>query len=52
MKIEYDAAKSRRNAERRSIGFADAVELLSGPHVMRHDIRRDYGEQRASSPTG
>jgi uncharacterized protein len=46
MKIEYDAAKSRRNAERRSIDFADAVELFSAPHVIRHDARRDYGEPR------
>jgi uncharacterized protein len=46
MKIEYDAAKSRRNAERRGLHFADAMELLSGPHVTRHDTRRDYGEGR------
>ena len=46
MRIEYDAAKSHRNAARRGIHFADAMELLSGPHVMRRDARRDYGEQR------
>jgi uncharacterized protein len=46
MKIEYDAAKSRRNTERRGLHFADAMELLSGPHVTRHDTRRDYGEER------
>lgn len=46
MRIEYDAAKSRRNAERRGIHFADAMELLSGPHVMLRDARRDYGEPR------
>lgn len=46
MRIEYDAAKSRRNARRRGLHFADATELLSGPHVRRHDTRRDYGEQR------
>lgn len=46
MRIEYDAAKSRRNAERRGISFAAAKELLSGPHATRPDTRRDYGEQR------
>jgi uncharacterized DUF497 family protein len=46
MKIEYDAAKSRRNAERRGVHFADAIELLSGPHVMQGDARRDYGARR------
>jgi hypothetical protein len=46
MRIEYDAAKSRRNAERRGVPFAQAIELLSGPHVERRDVRRDYGEQR------
>ena len=46
MRIEYDAAKSRRNAGRRGIQFADAVELLSGPYVVRRDVRRDYGERR------
>ena len=46
MKIEYDAAKSRRNVERRGLSFADALELLSGPQVTRQDVRHDYGEQR------
>ena len=45
MRIEYDAAKSRRNAERRGIHFDDAMGLLSGPHVRRPDARRDYGER-------
>jgi uncharacterized DUF497 family protein len=46
MRIEYDAAKSHRNARRRGLDFADAMELLSGPHLIRDDPRRDYGEQR------
>jgi uncharacterized DUF497 family protein len=46
MQIESDASKSRRNAQRRGISFADAMELLSGPHVMRDDVRQDYGERR------
>ena len=46
MKIEYDAVKSRRNVERRSIPSAAAKELFSGPYVMRRDTRRDYGEER------
>jgi uncharacterized DUF497 family protein len=46
MRIEYDAAKSRRNAERRGLDFAEAMELLSGPHVTKPDARRDYGEPR------
>ena len=46
MKIEYDAAKSRRNVERRGLSFADALELLSGPQVTGQDVRHDYGEQR------
>jgi hypothetical protein len=46
MEIEYDDTKSGRNAKRRGLHFADALELLSGPHVTRHDTRREYGEQR------
>jgi uncharacterized DUF497 family protein len=46
MRIEYDAAKSRRNAALRGIDFADAIELFSGPHVTQPDLRRDYGERR------
>ena len=46
MKIEYDESKSRQNVERRGIHFADAMELLSGPHVLLQDARRDYGEMR------
>jgi uncharacterized protein len=46
MRIEYDAGKSRRNAELRGLEFADAIELLRGPDVVRHDTRRDYGEPR------
>lgn len=46
MRIEYDAAKSRRNAGVRGISFFDAIELLSGPNVTQPDARRDYGEQR------
>jgi uncharacterized protein len=46
MKIEYDPAKSRRNAERRGILFDDALELLSGPHVTGDDDRREYRERR------
>ena len=41
MRIEYDAAKSRRNFD-----FAEAIELLSGPDVTQPDTRRDYGERR------
>lgn len=46
MRIEYDASKSRRNAQHRGVSFADATELLSGPHATRDDVRQDYGEQR------
>jgi len=46
MRIDYDEAKSRRNVERRGIPFADAMELLSAPHVVLRDARRDYGETR------
>jgi len=46
MRIEYDAARSRRNAERRGVPFAGALELLNGPHLTRSAVRRDYGEER------
>ena len=28
------------------LSFADTLELLSGPQVLRQDVRHDYGEQR------
>jgi uncharacterized protein len=46
MRIEYDAAKSQQNAKRRGLSFADAKEILAGPHVRRRDTKRDYGEER------
>ena len=46
MKITYNAAKDRWNIKERGIGFEQAKELLSTPHALRADTRRDYGEPR------
>ena len=46
MKIEYNAAKNRRNIKERGIGFDQARELLTAPHALRADTRRNYGEER------
>lgn len=46
MEIEFDLAKSRRNAAVRGLSFERAQELLDGRPVIIEDTRRDYREQR------
>ena len=46
MKIEFDAAKSARNAEARGLPFELTVELDWRAARVWLDERRDYGEER------
>jgi uncharacterized protein len=46
MKVTYNATKNRCNIRKRGIGFDHARKLLSGPHAVRADTRRDYGGHR------
>lgn len=46
MEIEFDAAKDAANIAERGIPFAFAAILLSAPHELEVDDRREYGEVR------
>ena len=46
MELEFDQAKSRRNARERGLSFERARELLEGDPIVMVDSRRDYREQR------
>jgi len=46
VEFEWDATKSEATERRRGIRFERAAEVLSGPHIMWTDDRRDYGEHR------
>jgi uncharacterized protein len=46
MIYEWDEAKSRSNAARHGLDFADAEQVLTGPCVTFVDDRFDYGEER------
>jgi uncharacterized DUF497 family protein len=46
VKIEFDPAKSARNAEERGLPFELTAELDWDVARVRLDDRRDYGEQR------
>jgi uncharacterized DUF497 family protein len=41
MRIEYDPAKSRRDAKDRGLSFDQARELLEGDPITVEDTRRD-----------
>ena len=43
---EWDEAKSRINAAKHGLNFADAETVLQGRCVTFRDDRFDYGEQR------
>jgi len=44
--IEFDPAKSAKNATERSLPFAKAQEFDFETAMQRHDLRRDYKETR------
>ncbi len=46
MNIEFDAAKSARNAKERGLPFDMAAKLDFDTAVIKPDIRRNYGEPR------
>jgi len=46
MKIEWDEDKSRSNIGKHGFHLAEAVEMFSGPLLVRPDTREDYGEVR------
>ena len=46
MALEFDQAKSQRNARERGLSFERARELLEGDPIVIEDSRRDYREQR------
>lgn len=46
MKIEFDDAKSRRNARERDLPFDRAAEFEWETAIIVMDTRRDYGERR------
>ncbi len=46
MKIEFDPAKSARNASQRGLPFELTAELDWSAARVRPDERRDYGEER------
>ena len=46
MKIEFDPAKSARNARERSLPFDDAADFDWGEAVIIPDVRQPYPEAR------
>ncbi len=46
MRITFDRAKRDRTLQERGLDFRRAKEMFDGPHLMRPDERKDYGEQR------
>lgn len=46
MDIVWDESKNRLNVEKHALELADALEVLSAPHLVREDRRKDYGEPR------
>jgi uncharacterized protein len=50
VKIEFDPAKSARNASQRGLPFELTAELDWDAARVRPDERRDYGEERYFAP--
>ncbi len=46
MRIEWDAAKNRRNIRKHGIDFADVASMFNYPLLTLLDDREDYGEPR------
>jgi uncharacterized DUF497 family protein len=46
MKIEFDAAKSEKNAKERGLAFTEAERFDYDTALRIEDMRKDYGERR------
>jgi uncharacterized protein len=46
MKLSWDEAKRQWTLRNRRLDFAKFSVLFEGPHLLRQDVRRDYGEVR------
>lgn len=46
MRFEWDEVKRATNLAKHGVDFADVPELFSGPMLIGHDTRREYGEPR------
>ena len=46
MKFEWDDNKNETNIQRHGIDFHDAALIFEHPTLIKHDIRKDYGEKR------
>ncbi len=46
MKLSWDETKRAWTQQNRGLDFADFPTLFDGPHLLREDTRRDYGEIR------
>lgn len=49
IRVDFDSAKSEKNARERGLPFAAAVRLFEGPRVEWEDRRKDDGEIRISA---
>lgn len=46
MRIEFDDAKSRRNAKERGLSFERVAEFEWESAIYEEDVRKGYGERR------
>ncbi len=46
MLFEWDKTKCELNLQKHGIDFADVTEIFAHPHLIKEDIRQDYGEKR------
>lgn len=46
MRFEWNDTKRAANLTKHSIDFADVPEMFSGPMLIGHDTRKNYGETR------
>jgi uncharacterized protein len=44
--LSWDETKRLATLESRGLDFARSIEIFSGLHFTREDLRWDYGEQR------
>lgn len=46
MLFEWDKTKCEINLQKHGIDFANVTELFTHPHLIKEDIRHNYGEKR------
>lgn len=46
IRFEWDELKNQRNIVERGLDFADAIEIVNKPVLLRADKRKNYGEDR------